>query len=109
MDRAEASYFRAGAFRLVMDNLALRVLAALARALASVRRRARKMLRTLAVALALVTTPGQGRASVTRQTRADWYLVDHLALGVPSAWARLTGGFYIATNIFDNNLQHSSQ
>lgn len=58
MDKAEASYFRAGALCLMMDDLALRVLAALARALASVRRRAREMMRTVAVAIALVTTSG---------------------------------------------------
>jgi len=76
------------------DDLALRVLAALAWALASVRRRAREMLRAFAVALALVTTSGQGRASVTRHTRADWHFVDHFALGIHPTWARLTGGFY---------------
>lgn len=53
------------------------------------------MMGTLAVALALVTTPDQGRASVTRQTSADRHLVDHLALSVLSARARFTGGFYI--------------
>lgn len=54
------------------------------------------MMRALAVALALVTTTGQGRTSVTRQTSADRHLVDHLALGVLSAWARLAGSFCIA-------------
>jgi hypothetical protein len=58
MDKAEASYFRAATLRLMMDDLALRVLAALARALASVRRRAREMRRTLAIAIALVPTSG---------------------------------------------------
>jgi len=76
------------------DDLALRVLAALAWALASVRRRARKVLRAFAVALALVTTSGQGRTSVTRQTRADWHFVDHFALSIHPTWARLTGSFY---------------
>jgi len=36
MDKAEASYFRAGALRLMMDDLALRVLSALAWILAFV-------------------------------------------------------------------------
>lgn len=60
MDKAEASYFWAGAPRLVIDDFALRVVAALARALAFVRGRARKVMRALAIAVALVTTPGQG-------------------------------------------------
>lgn len=37
MDKAEASYFRTATLRLMINDLALRVLAALARALASVR------------------------------------------------------------------------
>lgn len=58
MDKAEASYFRARAFCLMINDLALRVLAAFARVLASVRCRACEMLRTVAVAIALVTTSG---------------------------------------------------
>lgn len=80
----------------MINDIALGVLAALARVLAPERRRAREMVRALAVALALVTTPGQGRAPVTRQASADRHLVDHLALGVLPARAGLAGGFYVA-------------
>lgn len=88
-------YLRAGALGLVIDDTALRALTALARALASERRRAREMMRAFAVALALVTAPGQRRAPVTRQTGADRHLVDHFALGVLPARARLTCGFCV--------------
>jgi len=60
MVKAKISYFRTSAFCLMIDDLALRAHAALARTLASVRRRAREVLRTLTVTVTLVTTPSQG-------------------------------------------------
>lgn len=57
--RVGVLYLRTGALGLVIDDSAFRALSALAGAFAFVRRRAREMMRTLIVALALVTAPAQ--------------------------------------------------
>lgn len=80
----------------MINHLALGIRAALARTFAPEVRQASEVTRTLAVALAFVTTPGQRGAYVPWQTAADSHLVDHLAFRVQAARIRLAGRLRIS-------------
>lgn len=86
---------RTGAHRAMSYDLAVGILAAFARAFAFECCAAGQMIRTVAVALALVTATDQRRTPITRQARAHRNVVDNLAARILSARTRFARGLRI--------------